>query len=368
MFRRLFVCDALAGLLLQQQLNASLPQFGDLYVSHRSQIEDAADRAGRHRMSPGCTAEPAALGERQMALTFEMIRPNIGARVYIDRESLLEDATGPQCLDLLEKHQVLVFPRIGLSDAEQLAFTDMLGPRIDYTSTVAGGSAAAPNVYKLTLDPAVNDEPEETSATFFWHFDGYYLITPPPKATVLSGRKIPAEGARTDFANTYLAYDTLSPREKAEIAGLKAWHTTVGSMRQIKDGFDENALEKLRNTAKAMRATVDATGLPMLDPSCYDEYGTLLPLAWTHVDGRTSLLLGQNADRIEGLSLAVGRAILTRLQEWTVQPDFSYRHEWEEGDLVIWHNHGVIHRAHPYDGSSGRVMHRTTVSGTELFQ
>lgn len=303
-----------------------------------------------------------------MALTFVPIRPNIGARVHVDRASLLDEATGRACLDLLERHLVLVFPRIGLSDREQLAFTDLLGPRIDYTSTVAGGVAAEPNVYKLTLDPEINDEPEETSATFFWHFDGYYLVTPPPKATMLSGRVIPAEGAHTDFANTYLAYETLSPREKAEITGLRAWHTVVGSMRQVRDSFDDNALAKLRATARTMRATVDQSGLPTLDPSCYDEFGTLLPVVWTHADGRKSLVLGQNADRIEGLSLAIGRAILTRLQEWTVQPDFSYRHEWEEGDLVIWNNHGVIHRAHPYDETSGRVMHRTTVSGTELFQ
>lgn len=303
-----------------------------------------------------------------MAISHEPITPNIGARVHLDRSSLGDRAIAQGRLELLEEHLVLVFPRIGLDDREQLAFTDMLGPRIDYTRTVAGGSAAAPNVYKLTLDPEVNSEPDETSATFFWHLDGYYLTTPPPKATVLSGRKIPASGAKTDFANTYLAYEKLPPEDKEEIADLKAWHTVVGSMRQIKNEFDAKSLERLRNTAKIMRDTVDSADLPRLDASCYDEYGTLLPIVWTHEDGRKSLLLGQQADRIEGLSLAVGRAILTRLQEWTVQPDFSYRHNWQEGDLVIWNNHGVIHRALPYDEASGRVMHRTTVSGTELFQ
>ena len=159
-----------------------------------------------------------------MALSFEAIRPNIGARVHVDRASLLDEATARQCLELLENHLVLVFPRIGVSDAEQLAFTDRLGPRIDYTSTVAGGSAVEPNVYKLTLDPQINDEPEETSATFFWHFDGYYLVTPPPKATVLSGRIIPKDGARTDFANTRLGQpaDHLSVlREKVASAARR---------------------------------------------------------------------------------------------------------------------------------------------------
>ena len=33
-----------------------------------------------------------------------------------------------------------------------------------------------------------------------------------------------------------------------------------------------------------------------------------------------------------------------RLTEWAAQPTFTYRHEWHEGDLVIWNNHGVLHR------------------------
>jgi alpha-ketoglutarate-dependent taurine dioxygenase len=59
-----------------------------------------------------------------------------------------------------------------------------------------------------------------------------------------------------------------------------------------------------------------------------------------------------------------GRALLSRLLEWTVQPEFKYRHEWEEGDLVIWNNHHTLHRVIPYDVSSGRIMRRTSIQAT----
>ena len=37
-----------------------------------------------------------------------------------------------------------------------------------------------------------------------------------------------------------------------------------------------------------------------------------------------------------------GRALLVRLQEWAAQPEYSYRHEWQEGDFVVWDNTGYV--------------------------
>ena len=44
-----------------------------------------------------------------------------------------------------------------------------------------------------------------------------------------------------------------------------------------------------------------------------------------------------------------------------------YSHEWQEGDLVIWNNSGVLHRVIPYDQNSGRMMHRTSLAGVEAI-
>jgi alpha-ketoglutarate-dependent taurine dioxygenase len=92
------------------------------------------------------------------------------------------------------------------------------------------------------------------------------------------------------------------------------------------------------------------------------------PLVWTHRSGRKSLVIGVSADRIVGRPLAEGRALLSRLLEWSVQPDFIYRHQWQEGDLVVCNNPGALHRVIPYEINSGRAMHRTTVAGVELVQ
>jgi alpha-ketoglutarate-dependent taurine dioxygenase len=41
------------------------------------------------------------------------------------------------------------------------------------------------------------------------------------------------------------------------------------------------------------------------------------------------------------------------------------RHHWRRGDLVIFDNTGLLHRAMPFEPTSPRLMHRTTLVGTE---
>jgi alpha-ketoglutarate-dependent taurine dioxygenase len=54
--------------------------------------------------------------------------------------------------------------------------------------------------------------------------------------------------------------------------------------------------------------------------------------------------------------------------ERATKPEFVYSHSWAIGDLVIWDNRGVLHRAEPYGEDSGREMHRVSLLGDEPFQ
>src|SRR3546814_6803648 len=89
------------------------------------------------------------------------------------------------------------------------------------------------------------------------------------------------------------------------------------------------------------------------------------PLVWTYPSGRKALLVGYTADEVVGMPRAEGRALLMRLLEWAAQPAFSYSHQWQEGDLVIWDNCGALHRVIPYAKDSGRLMHPTSVAGID---
>ena len=92
------------------------------------------------------------------------------------------------------------------------------------------------------------------------------------------------------------------------------------------------------------------------------------PLVWRHRSGRRSLVLGATTDHVVGMEPDEGRALLDDLLHRATTPDRVYRHEWQVGDVVIWDNRGVLHRALPYDPTSPRDMHRTTFAGDEPIQ
>ena len=273
-----------------------------------------------------------------MSLEVEILKPAIGAKVYLDRSRIGDPGVGHELLDLLERHTVLIFPKIGLSDDEQLALTDALGVRINISARVPGRSDSAA-VYQVTLNKGASIEPEYVLGTFFWHMDGLTVDVAPPKATILSARRLAPKGGQTEFASTKAAYAALPQEEKAELDGLRVLHTVTASLREV-----------------VPAEAVDERRRPMRHEH---------PLVWTRGNGAKSLVIGSTADRVVGTSQAEGRALLARLLDWTAQPAFSYRHKWEEGDCVVWDNTCALHRVIPYSQDSGRMMHRTTIAGVE---
>ena len=274
-----------------------------------------------------------------MAVEFENVKPHIGATVHLDRrEDLFTEEVAARCLEMIEQRTVIVIPRVNLTNEEQIAFTDLLGSRVTLGRTINQDE-----IYQVTLDKKVNRQPEYVLGTFFWHMDGITVDMPPPKATLLSARRVAAAGGQTEFASTYAAYEHLSDEDKTQIEDLRAVHSVAASLRPIADAIPERERDKV------------------LSIGVVKDH----PIVWKRASGRRSMVVGTTADHVVGQSIPHGRALLSRLQEWAVQPDFVYRHQWEEGDFVIWDNTGAMHRVIPYDAKSGRMMHRTSIAGTE---
>ncbi len=279
-----------------------------------------------------------------MTIQYENVKPEIGARISATKSDMADPGFVRECLQLLDDRIVLVFPEIGLTDREQLTFTDLLGERINFVKEAPGGTSAEPDVYKITLDPELNDQPAYVLGTFFWHMDGVMEEAPPPKASLLSARAVADKGGETEFANLFAAYENLPDEDKKDLEDLRVVHSVFSAIRPT--------------------LSMDVTPGDWKGISKRQEH----PLVWTHDAGRKSLLVGTHAEEVTGMPLAEGRALLTRLLEWSAQPAFTYRHHWKAGDFVVWNNCGALHRVIPYDQHSGRTMHRTSVAGKEYIK
>jgi alpha-ketoglutarate-dependent taurine dioxygenase len=266
---------------------------------------------------------------------------SVGAEVLdVDRDRLLHDeGLADECLELLDRHGVLVFRELHLDDDAQVAFSRRLGP-VERVGRRDDGA----EIFRVTLDPAKNPAADYLKGTFDWHIDGM-TDDIPIMATVLSAHEVAAKGGDTEFASTYAAYEDLSDDEKERALAARVVHSFLAA--------------QVLSHPNASQADIEFWS--QRPPKTH-------PLVWRHQNGRNSLVLGATTDHVEGMGEDEGRAYLDDLLDRSTVAERVYRHEWAVGDLVIWDNRGVLHRATRYDPSSARDMHRTTIAGNEAVQ
>jgi len=273
-------------------------------------------------------------------LKTEKLTSTVGALVEgVDRDQLMHDDALPEAtLEALEANGALIFRGLHLDDEAQVAFSRKLG-KVEKL-----GSGENPEIFLVTLDPNRNPAAAYLKGTFDWHIDGC-TDDVPIMATMLSAHAVADSGGETEFASSYQAYEDLSDDEKARCESVRVVHTIEASQRLQNPNPSPEALEMMRQRPAKEH-----------------------PLVWTHRSGRKSLVLGATADYVVGMDPEESRAHLDDRLARSTGTGRVYRHEWQVGDVVVWDNRGVLHRALPYDPDSPRDMHRTTFAGDEPIQ
>jgi len=178
------------------------------------------------------------------------------------------------------------------------------------------------------------------TATEIFHTDSSFNAEP-SKWSMLRGVECPPPqfGGATMFCDLRAAYDDLSPSMKERVEGLRGIHDFWEGRRHAGLAVDE-----------AMRATM------VLPPVTH-------PLVRGMPYGRNALFIGGHCVRIEGMDEKESDALLGELYDHATQPKYMHRHEWTEGDIVIWDNRCALHAATPLNTyEHRRDMRRATVN------
>jgi taurine dioxygenase len=261
----------------------------------------------------------------------------------MDLSRPLTPADRTRILGLFRAHPVMVFRGQSLSREQQFDFTTHFGPvetRHVGRHTDAERYTAVHTVSNLNAAGEPIAIPTERG-NYYWHSDKSYHAVP-SLLTMLHAVELPPAGGGTQFANLILAYAALPEATRARIGGLRAEHSWEAS--RINCGARPATEEQKRE-----RPPVDH------------------PLVRTHPDtGAKSLYLGNHAGHILGLPREEGAALLRELLDFATQARFVYTHAWRMGDVVLWDNRCLVHRALPHDDMAAhrRVLHRTVVTGT----
>lgn len=284
-----------------------------------------------------------------MPLTAEPLHPLFAARIRgLDMTQPLSPDQAAEVRALMDRYAVCVYPNtVPLTNDQHIAFARTLGPmQRGRVLTVTGRKerlAAWPELVDVgNLDIDGNIQPADSRARAFnngnrlWHTD---MSFHPNRATysALNAHIVPPAEGDTEFADERAAYDALPRAMKERIEGLVASHSIWHS--RVLSGFPEPTQEEIASRPPAEHL-----------------------IAQTHpTSGRKTLYLASHASHIVGMPIAEGRALLKELTDFATQRQFVYRHQWTRGDVVIWDNRCVMHRATPFeDMKYPRDMRRTT--------
>ena len=168
-----------------------------------------------------------------------------------------------------------------------------------------------------------------------YHTDGAYDEVP-FKATQLHALAVPSTGGNTHFASMYLAYDALPERLKTLLEGRNGAY--------------------IYSSSKVSQM--------LLNEEDRDWTPALHPLIRVHSEtGRKSLYFDPGKIvYIDGMEKQQSDDIIADLTGRMIQPDAEYTHEWRVGDIVIWDNRCLVHRAAgDYPPEEDRIHWRVSI-------
>jgi alpha-ketoglutarate-dependent taurine dioxygenase len=274
-----------------------------------------------------------------MEPTITTTTATLGAIVTDINLTSLDDATWQAVENAFHQHALLIFPGQHLTEQAQIDFAARFGsierliPKADIvpiSNQKDDGSIVQTHEHRAQI----------MRGNEGWHTDSSYMPLA-AKASVLSAHIVPAEGGQTEWADARAAYDALDTATREKIADLAAYHSIYYSQANI--GHNVTA----------------GSGYGF-----HNEEAPLRPLVKIHpVTGRKALYIGRHAYGIPGLSEAGSADLLNELVTFTCQAPRTYMHHWQPGDVAIWDNRCVLHRARPYDYSQSRVMKHTRIAG-----
>lgn len=252
-----------------------------------------------------------------MTLTLEAAQP-CGARLHGVTLTDLNDTAVVRIKTLLAQHGVLAFADQRLDDAQFLAFLARFGEL-----TFTAGETPVDGFPDLNV---VSNLGRTTVPRSVFHTDTSYVANP-PAYTALRAVAIPSEGGETLFTNQYRAYDTLPADLQERLAGRTIRHRVSG-------GPDDGT-------------AADHPAL-LVHP----------------ISGRTALYLStpERCVAVSGLPDDEAGHLIAFLYRHSTAAANTYRHAWSAGDVVMWDNRCVLHKADHTGVVGDRVMHRGMVT------
>ncbi|MEM7520301.1 MAG: TauD/TfdA family dioxygenase [Pseudomonadota bacterium] len=247
---------------------------------------------------------------------------------------------------LFEEHSALLFRSQEITDEDHLALARRFGPIEDRLADERGpdDDYVVPKVTNVLADGGVTQADDLHSlnlkANFLWHADSTFLPVP-ALTNILIGRVVTSTGGATELASTRAAWAAMPEGLRNRIKGRGIHHRYSHSRAQI---------------------SPELAKLPMFHKWPDQHWSSV----WTNpVNGREALYIASHAFAVDGYNSDQSRALLDELLAFVTRPDFTYSHQWQPGDVLLWDQRAVLHRGTPWPTEEPRTLSSICTSATE---
>lgn len=277
-----------------------------------------------------------------MAIEVKPATPSTGAEILgANLAAGCSDSEFAEIQTALDTHGVIFLRDQNISPEQQVDFTKCFGtPDVNFNA-LRFGIDGSPEIYIISNITEDGKPIGTRRAGETWHTDMSYAKEP-AASTMLYAVEVPSLHGLplgdTAFANAAAAWDALPESLQSEIINLKGVFDFRGRKRS---------------------SPVSAEDIAKYPPVEH-------PIVRRHPrTGRYSLyIVRDDCTSIVGKDERESAALIEALADHIVKPTFVYQHKWQVGDVVVWDNCTVQHRAVlDYELPHRRLMWRTTVKG-----
>jgi len=259
----------------------------------------------------------------------------------LDLSKPMDDRTFAVIEHAYNEHGVIFFRNQKITPEQQVEFTRRFG-EIEFN--IFGERWSVPGAPEIVVLSNITSDGKPIGvrrAGENWHSDMCYTARP-PRGTMLYALETPQlyglPLGDTEFASAAAAWDALPARMQQFLNGRRA----VFDFRGRKRALTPTQAEIERNP-------------PITHP---------IVRTHPHTGRKCLYVMRDDCTGIEGLDDKEAEALICALADHIAKPAFIYRHQWQVGDLLLWDNCTVQHRAiQDYDLPQRRLMHRTTMGG-----
>ncbi|MEM1350769.1 MAG: TauD/TfdA family dioxygenase [Pseudomonadota bacterium] len=280
-----------------------------------------------------------------MTLQTTPLTETFGVEIHELNLAEIDDAGFAELRAAFDEHSALLLRGQTLDDRAHIKLAERFGPIEDrlVDERPEGESFTVPEVSNIRDDGSVTEDMDlhtlNLKANMLWHIDSTFLPVP-ALTNILIARVVTEEGGATELASSRAGWAKMPDDLKEKIRDRALWHRYAHSRAQI---------------------SPELADLPMFHKWPDQRWPAVVA---NPVNGREALYIASHSFRVDGLDQGSSATLIDELTSFITHPDYVYSHNWRVGDVLIWDQRAVLHRATPWDYTKPRKLSSLCVSMT----